>query len=1112
MLVVAAVAGVISSVPAAADTRPIDPGNPLTPQTVSADALPTVQISGGTVNKRAGGVVWAQTVVGNTVYVGGDFTKARPAGAARGVNEVDRTYLLAYDITTGKLDESFNHTLDGQVQGFAVSPDGKRLYAVGNFQKVDGQWHVRVAAFNTADGSLVADFRPVLGAQGRAVVATDTTLYVGGDFTKVGPNPNATLVARSYVAAFSTKDGSVLDFKANPNASVWALTLSADKSKLVVGGMFTNLAGKSTVRGADNVTVTVYGVGWVNATTGAWPTDAAGKDIAFKAGKYSKYGGSATSAVDTLVTVGNAIYGGNWAYRTDTLDGFWRADATTGDPVWVVACHGDTYSLFPRGEVIYVASHEHSCNAVPNGFPETGALSSPKRIHQRATAFTTATAGVTGMPVQGYVSYAGEPAPSQLYWYPEMLIGAYTGQSQAAWSVSGNADYIVYGGEFPVVNGAPQEGLVRFAMPNKAPNAQGPQMKGASWGTPTGTSPHHGAVRVTMPINWDPDNRTLTYRLYRVGTDAPVDEVTRDSLFWEAKAITNPPVQGYGYSYPTAPPRVQLRDDAAPAGTTQQYQVAAVDPFGNEARSAVGSVKVLSEPLGRYAQQVIADSPSLYWRMSDTADATVRDWAEAIPSSGSGMTWKTAGALVGDTNTAVTFNGAGYVSPKTAAAPENTFSIELWFKTPDKNRQVFGFGNNRLGVATTFDRSLALDANGRLTFLVAPGGTAKTITSEQVYTDNAWHHVVATLGADGQRMYVDGKLVASNTSVTTARTSITGYWRAGGITTTYYRGAMDEVAVYPQVLTAAQVAQHYALGTGTGNLSPVASFTSSADGLAVSFDASESSDPDGTITSYGWDFGDGKTGTGAKVSHTYAAAGTYQVTLTVTDDGGAKGTSNRSVMVVAAAVVGTDLAADTFSRTTASGWGTAAAGGAWTPDTKPAYFSTNGSQALITIPAAGWTSRSRLAGVNAANVDVAVSVGVPTRPTTAVTRVWVSARTSATFDGYLARANVTADGEVESLQLLKRVAGVDTVVAAVGISNVKLTGSEQLRLRLRVVGTTVQVKVWKVGSPEPATWQIQVTDSSVTGAGSVGVGAYTGASAAPLPVVVSFDDFTATAG
>jgi hypothetical protein len=54
-------------------------------------------------------------------------------------------------------------------------------------------------------------------------------------------------------------------------------------------------------------------------------------------------------------------------------------------------------------------------------------------------------------------------------------------------------------------------------------------------------------------------------------------------------------------------------------------------------------------------------------------------------------------------------------------------------------------------------------------------------------------------------------------------------------------------------------------------------------GIAVSMDGSASSDPDGDVLSYAWDFGDTGTGTGATTSHTYAAPGTYTVTLTVSD-------------------------------------------------------------------------------------------------------------------------------------------------------------------------------------------------------------------------------------
>ena len=82
-----------------------------------------------------------------------------------------------------------------------------------------------------------------------------------------------------------------------------------------------------------------------------------------------------------------------------------------------------------------------------------------------------------------------------------------------------------------------------------------------------------------------------------------------------------------------------------------------------------------------------------------------------------------------------------------------------------------------------------------------------------------------------------------------------------------------------------------------GNQSPVAYFTYDCSELACTFDGSGSSDPDGIIISYEWDFGDGGTATGASASHTYAAAGTYTVILTVTDDEGAADTETQNVPV-----------------------------------------------------------------------------------------------------------------------------------------------------------------------------------------------------------------------
>src|SRR5690606_12117063 len=134
------------------------------------------------------------------------------------------------------------------------------------------------------------------------------------------------------------------------------------------------------------------------------------------------------------------------------------------------------------------------------------------------------------------------------------------------------------------------------------------------------------------------------------------------------------------------------------------------------------------------------------------------------------------------------------------------------------------------------------------------------------YANGAWHHAVGTVGPDGQKLYVDGVLVARDPAVVKGW-RYWGYVHIGGdrawAGSTDFTGDIDEVAIYSDVLTADAVLQHYRIGTGAGasNLPPTASFTTSATGLTVAVDARASTDSDGTIASHAWTFDDGATAT-----------------------------------------------------------------------------------------------------------------------------------------------------------------------------------------------------------------------------------------------------------
>ncbi|MFY0407465.1 PKD domain-containing protein [Solicola sp. PLA-1-18] len=289
------------------------------------------------------------------------------------------------------------------------------------------------------------------------------------------------------------------------------------------------------------------------------------------------------------------------------------------------------------------------------------------------------------------------------------------------------------------------------------------------------------------------------------------------------------------------------------------------------------------------------------------------------------------------------------------------------------------------------------------------------------------------------------------------------------------------------------------------NVKPTAAFTSTVSDLKASFDGSGSTDSDGTVASYAWEFGDGGTSTAAKPERTYASAGTYSVKLTVTDDKGLTDSVTKDVTVTAAPPVTSDLAKDTFARTLASGWGNADKGGAWSLVGAASRFEVGNGAGLMKVPA-GSTPGAYLPGVSSGNTDTTVNLSLDQAVTGGGIYAYVTGRGTAT-NAYRARVKVSANGAL-NLALYKVVGGTETALTSVTPSGVTYAAGDTLRIRLQVNGsgtTTVRAKIWK-GSTEPTTWQTSTTDSTgaLQGLSGVGLSSFVSSSATTSPLTFRY--------
>ena len=635
---------------------------------MTADPLPTVQING---------VVYGQTILGNTVYVTGEFTSARPAGQPAGSQEPPRSNILAYNLDTGVLIPTWAPSLNAKGLAITSSPDGTKIYVAGEFTSVNGVPRYRIAALDPVTGALTPGFNATVSYRVSALVATNTTLYAGGAFT-VGPNN----LTRTRLAAFSATTGDLLSWAPTADAEVKAMVMSPDGTRLIVGGAFVNLNGASA-----------NGMGALDPVTGAllpWAANTVVKD----SGRHA--------AILTLTTDGKLIYGAGYVFsgHGGNLEGSWAADPTTGQIQWIEDCHADVYSGVPMNGYFYTIEHTHYCGNL-GGYPQP---SDWKTYMRHALSFTTQATGNLRREPWGYFNFEGWPSPSLVAWYPKWVPGTYTGANQAGWTATANSKYLLVGGEFLGVGGVNQQGLVRFAVKGTAPSKVGPQLTGAQYPISV-TSKAAGTARVTFPADWDSDSLNLTYSVARNGDfNHPVTTFTSNSTFWDQ-------------------PMLGFTDTGLTPGQTYTYRVFVTDVDGNQAASPTTSVTIAGTGApSAYSDLVMADGARIDWRLDDPAGSTTITPAVGLESGNlvlGSTTFGVPGAILNDPDTAISFanSNASEIWETTQQNTSDNMSIEVWVKTSSTTGgRIFGFGNGMQGASGSTDRMLYMTNTGSVIF------------------------------------------------------------------------------------------------------------------------------------------------------------------------------------------------------------------------------------------------------------------------------------------------------------------------------------------------------------------------------------------------------------
>lgn len=725
--------------------------------------------------------VEALTTANGVVYAGGTFTRVRPPGAAAGTQEVTRTYLAAFNASTGALITSFNVALNGRVYDLVVSPDGSRLYIVGGFTTVNGVTRNRVAAINLPSGTLNTQFNANAGYTVTAVELLGSRLYLGGDFGRMGG------VVKSRMAAVNATTGALIPtFSADVEARVLSIEAAEDGSRLLVGGGFRTVGG-----------VTTGGMASLDPATGALREWRANVDQPIN----TNCGGRVTD----IVVDGDTAYVTGEGDPPGCYEGTYAARVSDGQLQWLSSCLGASMGLAVLDGILYKASHQHDCAFTP-GDARGGYVGGTARdtfIWWRLVAQDVRDG-------------------SFIHWTPNT--NAVTGSNPVGPHVlATDGSQLFVGGDFTRVDNTPQQGLIRYRMGgnNSAPERPAPV---------TVQSTRVGTLTVQWPSVIDRDNGTLTYRLYRNGGTTPISTQTVESFPWSRPVMRFDDTglaPGSTHSY-----QVQVSDgtftSTRSVAASAAVRTSAPAAYGAAVRSLGGN---LLWELDEGSGTGVADSSG-----SATAGTVEGGATRGVPGATGGTAVRLTGSgylrsnerlnLTSAFTQSVWFKTTSITGGSLLAVtdvPTGVGTISDRAVTMDNNGNVVFsvHAPSRPGSPNPFGPWLN---NVRL--------------QGPVYNDGRWHQVVATWSGTTAALYVDG--ILSGTYTGTAGGLSTGYQRVGYTDlrgeqavfgrnfysrkwplTEHFSGDLDAVATFPTALNAGQVAELFAAGVNGAAGAPV---------------------------------------------------------------------------------------------------------------------------------------------------------------------------------------------------------------------------------------------------------------------------------------------------